>query len=137
MRKLFALSLLSLLLVSCTAAEINYAKVDSTQLWAGDVGRAVEITVTVNVVHYPPSIYDQREYVTAVVHGDVQILLFCLKNIYPQGTSLTVRGKQLPVSMVQVPNPTGFAEEYYVAICVDDVVAGVNADIEVANNYEI
>ena len=130
---IFKLSLLIILLIGCTVAEIDYARVDSTQLWAGDVGRAVEITITVNVVHYPPSIYSQNEYVTAVVHGDVQILLFCLSDIYPQGTSLTVRGKQLPVSVVEVPNPTGFNEEYYAAICVDDIVRGVNANIEIAN----
>ena len=131
--KVFAIlkaSLLIILVTGCAPVEINYIPTSNADLWIGNYNRNVEVVGEVLAVHYAPSIYSREATFTVIAHDDGQVMLFCLENSYPTGTLVTVRGAQTSPKKVYVPSPTGFTEEYYIAICVDEIE-------EVANNYEI
>ena len=118
---IFKLSLLIILLTGCGVVATNYIPVNNTEIWIGNSNRNVEVVGEVLAVHYAPSLYSRTATVTAISHDDGQLMLFCMEESYPTGTRFTVRGAQSSPRRVLIPSPTGFVEEFYIAICVDEV----------------
>ena len=111
---------IALILTSCGAAPIDYAEVGNDELWAGHVGRAVTITGTVVTPHYAPYIYSANNNIVVIERQEQLIYLFCLDTVFFLGEELAIKGTQLPVRNVKVPSPTGYNDEYIVAICVNE-----------------